>query len=86
MSQNEMDEFSYECEEDREEDNVKLFQYIVTPDGERHWLDHTPYCELTKADLAAYVAFYKVHGRFPTRQDIDSCGPIHSEDLVALTA
>lgn len=73
--------FGFHCDVDVEEDNIKLFQYITTPDGKEHWLDHTPYRRVTKADFELYVAFYKKHGRFPERADINSCGPLHSEDL-----
>lgn len=76
--------FTFNLEVDEEEDCRKMFQYITTPDGKEHWLDHTPYRRVTKADFELYVAFYQKHGRFPKRADIGSCGPLHSEDLEAL--
>ncbi len=78
--------FEYELEVEEEEDNRKFYQYITTPDGKRHWLDHTPYHRLTHVDFEVYVAFYKAHGRFLQREDFNSSGPVNSEDLVALKA
>lgn len=75
--------FKLHQQENYEEDNIKIFHTIYTPEGERHWIDHTPYEWLDKRDLAKYVEFYRQHGRFPEREDVDPSGfgPIHQEDL-----
>lgn len=75
--------FKLEQYEDYEEDNTKIFHTIYTPEGERHWIDHTPYEWLDKRDLAKYVEFYRKHGRFPERKDVhpSGSGPIRQEDL-----
>jgi hypothetical protein len=70
--------FSFKCDTDYEDDNRKFFQYITTPDGQEHWLDHSPY---EHASFDVYVEFFEKHGRFPTRQDINSCGPLRNEDV-----
>lgn len=73
--------FSFDIEVEEQEDNRKFYQYIESPDGKRHWLDHTPYRRLTQEDFEKYVAFYKAHGRMPNREDINSCGPLRSENM-----
>ena len=60
--------FKWREEEDREEDNRKLFNYITTPDGKEHWIDRSPYDPMTNKDFQKYVAYYKEHGKFPKRE------------------
>lgn len=63
-------------------DNSKNFHFIHGPGLVRsHFQDWTPYAWMTFADFQIVVWFYTVTGRFPHRGDIDSCGPLHSEDL-----
>lgn len=77
--------FSLSQEEEREDDNIKIWHIVTTPTGEQRTLDHTPYEMISPEVFAHYVLFYKEHKRFPNRQDINSNGPIHSEDIEKLS-
>lgn len=82
MNSIQYDGYRLDQEEDREEDNVKIFHTIYDPRGKMlGTLDHSPYEYLDEDDLAVYVEFFKKHGRFPSRTNIDSRGPIHNEEL-----
>ena len=76
--------FKLEQEEEFEDDNVKLFHYITDPHGKKHWLDHSPYERIDQGTFADYVAYFKAHGRFPTRDDLNLRSPLTSSDVVTL--
>lgn len=73
--------FKLEQEEDREEDNRKIFHYITDPSGKKHWLDHTPYAYVSQEDFVNYVTYFKKHGKFPERKDLGMSGPLESKDV-----
>lgn len=77
--------FSLSQEEEREDDNIKIWHTITTPNGERAPLDHSPYEMITPEVFKLYVLFFKEHKRFPTRRNINSNGPIHNEDMEKLS-
>lgn len=65
--------------------NAKYSHSILVPrDPKPHFIDHSPYEWIDETELKQYVEFYKIMGRFPTREDIPSNGPISSSDLPAL--
>jgi hypothetical protein len=72
-------------ETDHEDDNVKIFHWISDIDGEQTMIDHSPYEHIDRETFARYCKFFEKHGRFPSRNDIQSCGPLHNEDLIKLT-
>lgn len=72
-------------EEEREEDNIKIWHTVHLPNGTTQTLDHSPYEMIDGETFKRYLMFYREHKRFPTRQDIHSNGPIHSEDIEKLT-
>jgi hypothetical protein len=77
-----LDGFRLEQEEEREEDNVKIFHDAFDPTGKRHFLDYTPYSFMSGKTFAKFVEFFKKHGRFPTRSDVPGLiGPLRAEDL-----
>lgn len=63
----------YKLEQDEEVEfdgcNSKIFHHITSPDGERHWLDHSPYDWIEMDDFVKYVEFHKAEGRMPTRDE-----------------
>ena len=80
----ERDGFKLHQDEEFEDDNRKIFHYITTPDGKDELVDHSPYEYLDQAAFDMYIAFYKHHGRFPNRKDMNSIGPINKDDLPGL--
>ncbi len=76
--------FRFYEDEDREEDNIKIWHIIETPGGAHAYLDHTPYEHMDEATFQNYVDFYIANGRFPNREDINSRGPLHKKDLANL--
>ncbi len=76
--------FRFYADEDREEDNIKIWHIIETPGGESTYLDHSPYEHMKEDTFQNYVEFYIKNGRFPSRQDINSRGPLHYADLAKL--
>lgn len=74
--------------DDVEDDNIKTWHEVSFGEGEGYpavtFLDHTPYQSIDRSTFELYVEFYIREGRFPERSDIDSCGPLHKKDLVAL--
>ena len=69
-------------ERELEEDNVKIWHTVYSPEGKSlDTLDHSPYEWIDEGTFAKYVDFYKKHGRFPTRTDIRPRGPLHNADL-----
>jgi hypothetical protein len=76
--------FSLVEEEDHEDDNIKIFHSITSPDGERHFIDHSPYERISEEALEKYTEYYKAFGRFPSRNDIRSRGPLNNEEVIGL--
>ena len=54
-----IDGYIYRQHELPEEDVVKLWHYMVTPEGEEVYIDYSPYQELDKDEFAARVAAYR---------------------------
>ena len=77
-----IDGFRLEQEEEREEDNRKIFHDVIDPTGKRHLLDYSPYSMMSGNTFSKFVQFFKKHGRFPTRKDVPGLnGPLQAEDL-----
>lgn len=72
--------------EEREEDNIKLWHNVKTPDGKEQHLDHSPYEHIDAGTFDKYIAYHKKHGRFPTRKDINSNGPLGRKSLNKLVS
>lgn len=72
-------------EEERSDDNSKLWHTVYFPDGSQQTLDHSPYELIDAETFKRYLMFYREHKRMPSRQDIKSNGPLYSEDLIKLT-
>jgi hypothetical protein len=56
-----VDGYGYQEDEDVELDghNSKLWHYMITPEGERITLDHSPYQHMDKEVFAKHVAKHK---------------------------
>lgn len=57
-----VDGYGYHEEEDHpidEDDPIKKWHYMTTPDGERITLDHSPYQWMEQHEFAEYVAKHK---------------------------
>lgn len=54
-------------ERDEDDDNFWYYHSVVLPNGDRHMLD-TP-SHVNDKDIRAFITYYEVHGRFPTRKD-----------------
>ena len=80
-----MEGFKLEEQKDYEDDNIKIFHFITPPGGKEVFVDHSPYERIDRATLERYAKFFEKHGRFPSRNDIQSCGPLYRRDLVKLT-
>jgi len=77
-----LDGFRLEQEEEREEDNVKIYHTAFDPTGKQHFLDFTPYSWMSGTTFAKFIKFFKRHGRFPRRDDVASLrGPLTTKDL-----
>lgn len=77
--------FQLDQTEEHEEDNIKIWHTVTIPNGERISLDHSPYEYIDPPTFQHYVLFYKQHKHFPNRQDINSNGPLHNEDVEKLS-
>lgn len=77
--------FHLDQTEERMDDNIKLWHDMTLPNNKNVTLDHSPYELIDQDAFRRYVMFYKQHGRFPTRDDINSNGPLHNKDLIELT-
>ena len=64
---------TYMPDEDREDDNVKIWHTIVTPQGKTVDADFTPYAYMDKEDLKLYIKL-----KYPKRQ---GAGPLDKKDL-----
>ena len=73
--------FKLEQEEDDDGDVIKIFHYITDPTGKKHWLDHNPYDRMDQKDFVNYVTYFKKHGKFPDRQDLNIFGPLDHDDI-----
>ncbi len=80
------DEFVLTTSEERDDDVIKLWHIVKSPDGKEHTLDHSPYEHIDQATFDMYIAFYKRHGRFPGRKDINSRGPLGRKSLNKLVS
>ena len=71
--------------EDREDDCIKIFHDVYDKEGNLvASLDHSPYEEIDADTFEFYIEFYLTQGRFPSRLEINSCGPLHNEDLLLI--
>lgn len=77
--------FNLSQPEEREDDNIKIWHKVTLPNGKVEVLDHSPYEVLDADTFRRYISFFKDHKRFPTREDIQSKGPLSASDLVKLT-
>ncbi len=77
----EVDGYTLRQEEELEEDNRKIFHFITPPGGKETHIDHSPYEWLGSDTIRPYIEFHKEHGRFPSRRDINSRGPLHNDDM-----
>jgi len=75
--------YNVSIEHDYEEDNVKAFTEVTTPDGNRHLLDITPYRPSDKLILRM-IQFHEKFGYFVTRQEAGSGAPVELGDLETL--
>ena len=66
----------YMPDEDREDDNVKIWHTIITPQGKTIDADFTPYSYMDKEDLKLYIKL-----KYPKRI---TAGPLDKEDLQKL--
>lgn len=57
LEQNEEIEYDGNCS--------KIFHYITSPDGERHWLNHSPYEYIELMTFVKYVEHHKATGEMP---------------------
>jgi len=80
-----LDGFRLVQDEEREEDNVKIYHTVTDPSGKQHFLDYSPYSMMSGKTFAKFIAFFKKHGRFPKRDDVPGLrGPLRADDLDAL--
>jgi len=77
--------YNVSIEHDYEEDNVKAFTEVTTPDGNQHLLDITPYWPSDKLILRM-IQFHERFGYFATRQEVGSGSPVELDELNALYA
>jgi hypothetical protein len=68
--------YSLSHSEDVEEDCVKLWHHVVTPDGELHYADWSPYERMTEVDFMRWVDL-----GCPPRL---TWGPLNRNDLTVL--
>lgn len=80
------DGFVLTTSEEREEDNIKLWHSVRTPNGKEQNLDHSPYEKIDQATFDKYIAYHKKHGRFPTRKDLGMRSPLNKESLNKLVS
>jgi len=77
-----IDGFRLEQEEEREEDNVKIYHTVIDPTGKRHLLDYSPYSMMSGKTFTKFIQFFKKHDRFPTRKDVPGLiGSLQADDL-----
>ena len=67
-----MNGFVLHQDEELEDDNRKIFHDIVTPDGKRHMLHHTPYEVISGPVFRKYIDFYARNKRFPNYGEIQN--------------
>lgn len=63
-------------ETDYEEDNIKLWHNVITPQCELIYVDWTPYARMSETDFIRWIKL-GMPGRL-------SWGPLHSNDLTVL--
>ena len=69
---------------DYEEDNMKAFTYVKTPDGKSHMLDITPY-DPSEHLIKMMITFYVRYGYFITRKNTGSGGSVIEEEIEELS-
>jgi hypothetical protein len=60
-------EYTILIERDEDDDDFWYYHNVILPSGEQHMLDTCR--NINDKDIAAFISFYEVHGRFPTRKD-----------------
>jgi len=60
--------FKLEVEKDREEDNIKMFHYLITPEGKRVHINASPYVDISKEQFTRVVDVYIKTGKVPTEK------------------
>lgn len=75
-----IDDYKVDIQIDFEEDNQKAYVEVITPDGNRHLLDITPYWPSDEL-IEKMVRFHEKYGYFLTRQDIGSSGSVEISDI-----
>lgn len=68
--------WTYHAEEDREDDNVKIFHTIKDPRGKEVKFDFTPYEELSKRNFERWLELGQ-----PTAQDVGKRSNINNRDI-----
>ena len=68
--------YKYNNWQDFEEDNIKTFHDVTTPDGQEVSMDWSPYSTPSFEDFCAWIDL-----GMPKRQ---GCGPLSREDLIRL--
>jgi hypothetical protein len=66
----------YEAEEDREDDNIKMFHSAISPEGKRFGIDFTPYGTMTPETFKLWVQLGK-----PGRQ---GRGPLDNQQIMQM--
>jgi len=64
-------------EEDYDEDTTKIWHYVYSPQGEKHFMDWSPYDDPSKEDVELFIRL-----GVPTREQLGLRGPMRHEDLV----
>jgi len=67
-------------EHDFEEDNVKAFTEVTSPDGNQHLLDITPY-RPSKELILRMIQFHERFGYFVTRQEVGSGASVTLDEI-----
>ncbi len=78
--------FKLEQDDQDEGDVIKIYHYITDPSGKKHWLDHNPYDMIDPETFANYVKYFKKHGKFPDREDLNIFGPLDHDDVAKAAA
>lgn len=63
----EVDNYTIIVERHETEDDMYYTHHVMLPNGEMHMLDTCSH--VGDRDILAFLAYYEVFGRFPTRKD-----------------
>lgn len=77
-------DYTLQQEEDREDDNYKIFHNVYKGGKFLEGLDHSPYEYMNQDVFTRYLRFYEQNGRFPNRRDTGKNGPLRNEDIVSM--